>query len=146
MKEQFMNELKTALSGQVSTVKYNETVRYYEEYITSQMQAGKTEEEVINSLGSGRLIAKTVIDTAQASGEAEDFYTNQTVYDEEGRNGDETGNHVSFWTKAKLIAIIAGVIIVGLAIISIVASVIWALIPIIAIVVIASWLYRRLMK
>lgn len=146
MKEQFMNELKTALSGQVSSAKYNETVRYYEDYITSQIQSGKTEEEVVKSLGSGRLIAKTVIDTAQASGEAEGFYSNQTVYDEDGSNVEDAADHVSFWSKAKLIAIIAGVIIVGLAIVAIVASVIWALIPIIAIVVIASWLYSRFVE
>lgn len=145
MKQQFMDELKTALSGQVSNAKYNETIRYYEDYINSQVQSGKTEEEVVKSLGSGRLIAKTVIDTAQASGEAENFYSNQTVYDENG-GADETVDGVSFWTKAKLVAIIAGVIIVGLAIVAIVASVIWALIPIIAIVVIASWLYSRFVK
>lgn len=145
MKQQFMDELKTALSGQVSNAKYNETVRYYEDYISAQIQSGKTEEEVIKSLGSGRLIAKTVIDTAQASGEAENFYSNQTVYDENG-DADETVDGVSFWTKAKLVAIIAGVIIVGLAIVAIVASVIWALIPIIAIVVIASWLYRHFVQ
>lgn len=63
-KKEFMEELKEALSGRVSSEVYYDTVQYYEDYFKRQMAEGKTEEQVTASLGSGRLIAKTIIETS----------------------------------------------------------------------------------
>ena len=62
-KREFMDELKKALDGNVSTQTYYDTMNYYEDYFKKQKEAGKSEEEICSSLGSARLIAKTIIDT-----------------------------------------------------------------------------------
>ncbi len=64
---QFITELEQALRGNVDERVIQENVRYYNSYISEQKAAGKSEKEIFASLGSPRLIAKTIIDT---SGEA----------------------------------------------------------------------------
>ena len=64
---EFVTELEQALRGNVDERVIQENVRYYNSYISEQKAAGKSEEEIFASLGSPRLIAKTIIDT---SGEA----------------------------------------------------------------------------
>ena len=64
---EFVTELEQALRGNVEERIIQENVRYYNDYISEQRAAGKSEEEIFASLGSPRLIAKTIIDT---SGEA----------------------------------------------------------------------------
>ena len=60
-RDEFLKELRMALQGQVSQAQVNEQLRYYENYIVEESRKGKTEEEVILSLGNPRLIAKTII-------------------------------------------------------------------------------------
>ena len=65
---EFVTELEQALRGNVEERIIQENVRYYNDYISEQRAAGKSEEEIFASLKSSpRLIAKTIIDT---SGEA----------------------------------------------------------------------------
>ena len=61
---EFVTELEQALRGNVEERIIQENVRYYNDYISEQRAAGKSEEEIFASLGSPRLIAKTIIDTA----------------------------------------------------------------------------------
>lgn len=61
----FTEELRKALSGRVSHTTVNENVSYYENYIDSEIKKGRREKEVLEELGDPRLIAKTIIDTAQ---------------------------------------------------------------------------------
>ena len=63
--EIFLTELREALDGSVSPAFINENIRYYEEYIDTEKRKGRSEEEVMEELGEPRLIAKTIIDTAE---------------------------------------------------------------------------------
>ena len=65
-KKVFMDQLREGLDGNVSYEKYRETIEYYEAYFQRKLAEGKTEEEIVAELGSGRLIAKTIVDTAGA--------------------------------------------------------------------------------
>ena len=76
-KKDFMDELKAALDGNVSTQTYYDTVNYYEEYFRKQKEAGKSEDEICTSLGSARLIAKTIIDT-EGQGASGRYYDSET--------------------------------------------------------------------
>nr|WP_207720003.1 hypothetical protein [Oribacterium sinus] len=58
-------ELKQNVSEQVIL----EQQRFYEEYILTEVRGGKTEEEVIASLSEPRLLAKSIIDAAEAGGD-----------------------------------------------------------------------------
>ena len=63
-KQEFINILRASLSGQVSAAVVSENVTYYEDYINSQIRMGRTEQEVLQSLGNPRLIARTIIDAS----------------------------------------------------------------------------------
>ena len=60
-KQQFLEELKKALSGEVSPEAMMDAYSYYSGYIDEQMQSGKTEEQVIEELGKPFMIARSII-------------------------------------------------------------------------------------
>ncbi|MDO4339886.1 MAG: DUF1700 domain-containing protein [Eubacteriales bacterium] len=62
-KSEFLETLRTQLSGQMQEGKAAAHVRYYEEYIETQVRDGQSESEVLSKLGDPRLIAKTLLDT-----------------------------------------------------------------------------------
>ena len=68
-KQEFINILRASLSGQVPAAVVSENVTYYEDYINSQIRMGRTEQEVLQSLGNPRLIAKSIIDASKAVGQ-----------------------------------------------------------------------------
>ena len=51
---EFVTELEQALRGNVEERIIQENVRYYNDYISEQRAAGKSEEEIFASLGSPR--------------------------------------------------------------------------------------------
>ncbi len=89
---EFVTELEQALRGNVDERVIRENVRYYNSYISEQKAAGKSEEEIFASLGSPRLIAKTIIDTSgeantQGSGRAGNY--SSTSSSDNSSNGSE---------------------------------------------------------
>ena len=62
-KKQFLSELEDTLreNGMNSDV-IGSNVSYYDSYISSRVGEGNSEEDVISSLGTGRIIAKTIVD------------------------------------------------------------------------------------
>ncbi len=62
-RKEFIDKLRGALNGNVSPALVEENIRYYHEYINSEMRNGKSEEEVLDALGDPRLIARTIIET-----------------------------------------------------------------------------------
>ena len=78
-RDMFLQELRIALQGRISQVQVNEQLKYYENYIIEESRKGRTEEEVTDSLGSPRLIAKTIIQ----------MYDNAVYHD--AREGEEHG-------------------------------------------------------
>lgn len=96
-KREFMNELMEALKGNVSSQTFNETVEYYENYFRQQKDLGKTEEEICASLGSARLIAKTIIDTEGKGASGRYYDEGSNRYDEyvsSGSGSAKKGWHV----------------------------------------------------
>ncbi len=62
-RQEFIDRLKAELNGSLASSTVAEHVRYYDDYIRAEMQAGKSEEAVLASLGDPRLIARTIIQT-----------------------------------------------------------------------------------
>ncbi len=62
-REDFLRELRIALQGRIPQGEVNSQLSYYETYIIEESRKGRSESEVIESLGDPRLIAKTIIDT-----------------------------------------------------------------------------------
>lgn len=63
-KQEFLDELRQALSGKVAAGVITENLRFYEDYINTEMRKGKSEEEVLAALGDARLLAKTIAETS----------------------------------------------------------------------------------
>lgn len=83
-KNEFLKELREALEGQVPVNEIEDSALYYRDYFSRQEAAGRTEQEILEELGSPRLIAKSIIETK--GGEQiyyEDTYEEQ-VNEEEG--------------------------------------------------------------
>lgn len=67
--EEFFRELEECLRGEVTEYEYADSMAYYREYFREQKAAGKSESEIIHSLGSPRLIARSIIDARGVSEE-----------------------------------------------------------------------------
>lgn len=65
-KIEFIDGLKTALTGELPDTEIASNIRFYEDYISSKIING-AEEEIVGQLGDPRLIAKTIIETYQIS-------------------------------------------------------------------------------
>lgn len=59
-----MQGLKSELEGRVPYSVIQENLRYYDSYIMEEVAKGQTEDEVIESLGGPRIIARTIVDAA----------------------------------------------------------------------------------
>ena len=57
-----MQGLKSELEGRVPYSVIQENLRYYDSYIMEEAARGQTEDEVIESLGGPRIIARTIVD------------------------------------------------------------------------------------
>lgn len=79
-REEFIDKLRRALAGGLSSSQVAENVRYYQEYIDSEMRKGRSEEEVMGQLGDPRLLAKSIIEANKRAGMS---YGSNREYDEE---------------------------------------------------------------
>jgi hypothetical protein len=68
-KEQFLHDLTVQLNLSVSDQIIREQLAYYDNYISGEVSKGRSESDVVEELGSPRLLAKTIIDTAEAAGD-----------------------------------------------------------------------------
>lgn len=125
----FIDILQKTLAGSLGSSYVNENVRFYQEYIDTQIRSGISEEETIEKLGDPRLIAKTIIEAAK---QEHSSYVNAQEYDQVYEEGEESqgGNnpkvyHMPGWLLAVVIILII-VVVLG-----IVGSLLSVLLPII---------------
>ena len=130
-KEEFLNELRTALMGNVSSAVINENVDYYEDYINTEVRKGRTEEEVLESLGEPRLLAKTVIDTAAVE---ERRGPDETDTEETAGTGSGDNDVMPWWRIVILIFVIMAAVYIVFSVLSFLAPVLVPAIIICAII------------
>lgn len=141
---EFLDILKTQLSGQMHEGKIEAHLRYYEDYIQSKVRAGTPEDEVIAQLGDPRLIAKTLLDTDTG----EEVYEESRSYSESDTGGygnQEEKNwkkklDLSTW-YGKLIVIAAAAVVIFLLI-----SVLAAVLPFLIVLAVILYLISRWRK
>lgn len=94
-KDGFIRELEECLQGEVSLGQLSETLDYYRSYIEEEMAGGKTEDQVTASLGSPRLIARSVIDAYGTDDHiiVNEEYVQEPDYDE-GESYESQGEFV----------------------------------------------------
>ena len=86
-RKEFLEILRSQLAGQMQEGKAAAHIRYYEDYIQSQVRGGRSEQEVLQELGDPHLIAKTLIDTDDGS--TQEDYGEYSSYG--SSYGNETG-------------------------------------------------------
>lgn len=79
-KREFIEKLQRTLAGGLNSSLVADHVRYYQDYIDSEIRKGKSEKEVLESLGDPRLLAKSIIEANKHTGES---YGSNREYDEE---------------------------------------------------------------
>ena len=123
-RREFLEILRSQLSGQMSQGKAAAHVRYYEDYIQSQVRSGRSESDVLAELGDPRLIAKTLIDTDDSAEVYDESGYSEESYgaDDYADNGTEDGTgkvrsfklDLSTWYGKAIVIAIAALIVIFL--------------------------------
>lgn len=79
-RREFIDKLQHALAGGLDSRMVAENIRYYEDYIDSEMRKGRSEADVMGQLGDPRLLAKSIIEANKRAGTS---YGSNREYDEE---------------------------------------------------------------
>ena len=69
-REEFLEGLEEALAGEVPASVIRENLNYYNSYISQEMAKGRTVDEIVDEIGEPRIVARTIIDSSEAAGEA----------------------------------------------------------------------------
>lgn len=97
-RQEFIDRLRAALNNAMAPALVMDHVKYYEDYIQVEIRKGKSEQEVLASLGDPRLIARTIIQTNTTDDEASyqsGGYRENTYQD----NGYGTGGYQQTRTR-----------------------------------------------
>lgn len=90
--EDFFRELEDSLRGEVPEAEIRDSLNYYYQYFKEQKEMGYSENEIISSLGSPRLIARSIIDAKGAvNGQGSSYDDQNGNYDNGRYNGNQDG-------------------------------------------------------
>ena len=147
-KYEFINKLQVALENELNSNKVLENVNYYNDYIDSEIRAGRIESEVLAELGDPWAIAKNIIDTEGAGSANYEEYSYMSSDDSQRqRSTNEPKVHIfgldKWWKKLLLILGVIGVIMI---VFSIITGLISLIAPIIVPVIIISFVLKLLKK
>lgn len=137
---EFMDRLQRSLAGGVSSSQVAENVRYYQDYIDTEIRKGRSEADVLSGLGDPRLLAKSIIEANKRAGYIGG--TNQNFDEETQEDADTRGSGHAGGVRVPAWLIILFVIVIALLIIGVVFSVISFLAPIMIPVLIVVLLYN----
>lgn len=148
-RKEFLEILRSQLAGQMQEGKAAAHIRYYEDYIQSQVRGGRSEQEVLQELGDPHLIAKTLIDTDDGStqedyGEYSSYgssYGNETELPHQQEKRWKKVIDLSTWHGRAVVIAAAAVIIILLILIIGVAIPFFIILAII--LYFLSWLKKR---
>lgn len=93
-KQDFLEELKQALSGKVPAEAMMDAYRYYSSYVDEEIRKGKTEEKVMEELGMPSLIARSIIAAQAGERVVDEEYTEdgKTKRMSRRKTSKQTGN------------------------------------------------------
>ena len=84
-KQEFLEKLRLALTGNVPGSVVSENLQYYEDYINTRIRLGEPEENVLKELGDARLIARSIVAAENEKTGAEEKIYNSS--EEDARRG-----------------------------------------------------------
>ena len=107
-KQEFLDELEDSLAGEVSEQIIRESLQYYNHYIDEEMDSGKSEEDIMNALGRGSFIARSIIEANRPHAKNEYNETTQNKFQEKKYKKFDLGE----W-YAKMIVIVIFIILLA---------------------------------
>lgn len=132
-KAEFLQQLDEHLMGNVSENERMDSIRYYREYIEEEIRAGRSEADVLDSLGSAYGIAKSIIEANGYDSDERNDYEEYSgdIYREDIYREDEPsyGRKEIKATGWKAWLTIGGIVLALFLIISMIFHVFVALIP-----------------
>ncbi len=135
-RNEFVSTLRAILTGEVPGDVVEDNVRYYNSYISQEIASGKSEKEILESLGDPRLIAKTIIDIYQ--GPEKEV---RMEYDQEtGRSPEYHHVNMNTWYSRLLTFVIIGLILI------VVFTFLSWILPILLPVILVVWFIRLLLQ
>lgn len=154
---EFLDGLQDALSGEVPPAAVQENLRYYDNYIRTEVQDGRDETAVLEELGSPRLIARTIIEATPGAGDGNhepyrsyDSYQSQESQSQ-SRGGYENPRRRSnihyydlskwYWKLLGIILLVA-VFVLVITVVTGLLSLVIPLLPVIGIVLLIMWVVR----
>lgn len=149
-KQEFLEKLRVALSGRVTSGLVTENLQYYEDYINTEIRKGKSEEEVLAALGDPRLIAKTIVETKGGRGgaaaqEAENHTARRNSWGMGGDGQEHARRHFRVPAVLWLVIVLLIVILVLSAIFSVVTAMLPVILPVLlvllAVKVFRDWVH-----
>lgn len=97
----FLTTLMNALENELPPQEIKNNIEYYNHYFDTELQEGKSEEEILSTLGDPRLIAHTILDTYKMSHQMswniyheqeEPHYDESIDFDEYSQTNHDTKN------------------------------------------------------
>ncbi|MEG0216063.1 MAG: DUF1700 domain-containing protein [Hungatella sp.] len=157
-KDEFLQLLRQALAGDVPSGVIEENIRYYDHYISEEVQKGMSEEEVIAEIGDPRLIARTIEDTTD--GTSETGYTDpmddrssqsqsQSTYREDsyGSQGNTHTFRLNRWYWKLLAAlVIFGIVYLVFMVVGGIFTLLSPLLGPLFVIWIITWIFRMLKR
>lgn len=134
-KAEFLETLRSQLTGEIATTELQNTMKYYEEYITDAVGSGKNEADVMAELGSPLLIARTIIDTAKTNA---DTSGKGYGYEEQQKSAEDRPTYRQYNISSIGFKITVAVVIILLLVI--ILTVLRVLIPILAPILIIAFI------
>ena len=154
-RSEFLEKLRNALENDLSGPQIQENIAYYDEYIRNEIKNGKTEQEVLDMLGDPWVIARTIIDTRENTGES--YQNNFGTYDADKQHYEEEKiqkhmNDHSFlhmigidaWWKKVLVVL--GILLVIFIIVSVISGLITLIAPVLIPLLVVLLVFKILGK
>lgn len=117
-KDEFLEILRSQLSGQMPEQQIATHIQYYRSYIEERIAAGNSESEVMRELGDPRLIARTLLDTEGGGNTSQNSgFTGENRYED---SADSNVKHHKFkldlttWYGKLIVVLIAALVLIVL--------------------------------
>lgn len=141
---EFIEILQRTLAASMGSSLVNSNVRYYQEYFDTEIRKGRSEEEVLSSLGDPRLLAKTIIEASKHEGQSL-----RPEYDEVYEEGAEENDSREYGGKVYRMPgwmLLVLLIIIIVVVIGIVGSILSMLLPIVLPILFVVFIIRFFQK
>lgn len=150
-KDEFLQGLTEALTNEVPPETVRENLRYYEDYIRGEMGKGRPESEIMEELGSPRLIARTIIDATPGAGDGS-YGSRETASESYAKSGRDESYQNSggvryydlnkwYWKLLGIVLVVLMITVV-LMIVGGILSLVLPLLPVIGLVILIMWFVR----